>query len=232
VFYSQIMRIYPVVIAGLLASCVLAQQTPPVIGGISSTAPVEIDGTSMAPAPSWPLVDRDVVQTTTAPGMILTPDQNSITLLPGTAVRIRSLPPRQTWLFVREGGLSVDTKNTNVMVCAANRVFQPAGATRGSIQLDKSGSITRAVTNGSIAEIRVTSCGEELAAGMTGQAGPVAGGTATAPSPTGNRKNIAAALLAFGGSIGLSFFGGSPAVNCSAPGSCNFNPPPVSASGP
>lgn len=231
-FYSQIMRIYPVAVAGLLASGVFAQQTAPVIGGISSTAPVEIDGTSMAPAPSWPLVDRDLLQTTTAPGMILTPDQNSITLLPGTAVRIRTVPPRQTWLFVREGGLSFDTKNNNVMVCAANRVFQPATATKGSIQLDKSGLITRNVTSGSVAEIRVTACGEELAAGMTGQAGPVAGGTATPPTPPGNRRAIAAAIVAFGTTAGLSFFGGSPPVNCSAPGSCNFNPPPISPSGP
>lgn len=215
-----------------LAAIGSARQTPPIVGGISSTAPVEIDGTSMAPAPSWPLVDRDVVRTTSAPGLILTPDRNAINLLPGTTVRIRTIPPRQTWIFVREGGLSVETMNPGVMVCIANRVFQPSADAKGSLALDAVGAVSRSVTSGALTELRVTACNEQLAAGMTAPGGPVAGGTATAPSPAGNRAAIAAAAAGLAASAGLAFFGGAPAVNCGSGAGCNFNPPPVSPSGP
>lgn len=228
--YSQIMRLYPLTAIGFIAVSAWSQQTPQqIVGGITSTAPIAIDGTSMAPAPSWPLVDRDVVQTTSAPGKVITSDQNSVTLLPDTAVRVRKLPPRETWFFVRQGGVTLDTKNSDVRVCIANRVFQPAGPAKGSIQFDKAGAVTRTVTSGSIAELQANACGEEIAGGMTGSGNPVAGGTATAPSPTANRVTEAAALT---GLIGLFFTGGSPPINCSVPGACNFNPAPVSPSGP
>ncbi len=225
---------------GATAVCLLtlaasAQQKPDIVGEISSTAPIEIDGTSMAPAPSWPLVDRDVIRTTSAPGLILTPDRNRLTLMPDTSVRIRTLPTRQTWIFLREGGLAVDTDNRSVMICVANRVFQPSAPAKGSLTLEKNGSVVSNVTSGSLTELRVSACNDQLAAGMTGPANPVAGGTATAPSAAGSRAAIGAAAGGLTTSIILALIGDSGTPNnctSSSSAACNYNPPPVSASGP
>jgi len=209
---------------GILALSASAQQKPAIVGGVSSTAPIEIDGTSMEPAPSWPLVDGDVIKTTSAPGLILTPDQSAITMMPGTTVRVRALPAGQTWVFVREGALAIDAKNRNVLICVANRLFQPSGPAKGSLQLEKSGTVSETVTTGSLTELKGNSCNE--------QAGPVAGGTATATT-TNNRKLLAAALAAaLAGAIPAGFAAVNNAPACASSTGCNFNPPPVSASGP
>ena len=226
-FVGRLVSIFGVVV--LAAS---AQQTPKIVGEASSTAALEIDGTTMAPAPSWPLVDRDEVRTTSAPGLLLTPDRNAITLMPDTTVRVRVLPPSQTWIFLREGGLSVDTKNRSVFICVANRVFQPSASARGTLDLKKSGTVSSAVTSGSFTELKVSACGENLAQGMT--TGPVAGGTATPSGP--GLGTIAAAAGGFAaGGIATGFVaasGGSTSGTCTSSTGCNFNPVPVSPSGP
>jgi hypothetical protein len=209
---------------GILALTASAQQKTAIVGGVSSTAPIEIDGTAMEPAPSWPLIDGDVVRTTSAPGLILTPDQSAITLMPETTVRVRELPAGQTWVFVREGALSIDTKNRNILICVASRLFQPAGAAKGSIQLDKSGTVLQTVTAGSLTELKGNSCNEA--------AGPVAGGTATAPTTNNGKKAAAALALALVGVIPAGFAAASGPPACASSAGCNFNPPPVSPSGP
>lgn len=217
------MRLYRITTGiGILALTASAQQKPAIVGGVSSTAPIEIDGTQMEPAPSWPLVDGDVIRTTSAPGLILTPDQSAITMMPGTTVRVRTPSAGQTWVFVREGALSIDTKNRNVLICVANRLFQPSGPAKGSIQLEKSGTVS--VTAGSLAELKGNSCNEA--------SGPVAGGTATAPTAN-DRKALAAAIAAaLAGAIPAGFAAASGPPVCASSAGCNFNPPPVSPSGP
>jgi hypothetical protein len=219
------MRLYRIATGiSILALTASAQQKPAIVGGVSSTAPIEIDGTAMEPAPSWPLVDGDVIRTTSAPGLILTPDQSAITMMPGTTVRVRVLSAGQTWVFVREGALSIDAKNRNVLICVANRLFQPSGPAKGSLQLEKSGTVLQSVTAGSLAELKGNSCNET--------SGPVAGGTATAPTAN-DRKVLAAALAAaLLGVIPAGFAAASGAPACASSAGCNFNPPPVSPSGP
>jgi hypothetical protein len=178
----------------------------------------------MEPAPSWPLVDGDVIRTTSAPGLILTPDKSAITMMPGTTVRVRAVSAGQTWVFVREGALSIDTKNRNVLICAANRLFQPSGPAKGSLRLDKSGTVSQTVTAGSLGELKGNSCNEA--------SGPVAGGTATAPAANDRKKLAAALALALAGVIPAGFAAVSGTPVCASSSGCNFNPPPVSASGP
>ena len=51
--YSQVMRVHRIATGiSILALTASAQQKPAIVGGISSTAPIEIDvGTAMEPAP-------------------------------------------------------------------------------------------------------------------------------------------------------------------------------------
>jgi hypothetical protein len=215
------MRLYRIATGiSILALSASAQQKPAIVGGVSSTASIEIDGTAMEPAPSWPLVDGDVIRTTSAPGLILTPDQSAITIMAGTTIRVRALAAGQTWVFVREGGLSIDPKNRNVLVCAANRLFQPSGPAKGSIQLEKSGAVAQ---TGSLVELKGNSCNET--------SGPVAGGTATASTANDKRALAAAIAAALVAAIPAGFAAAS-GPPCASSAGCNFNPPPVSASGP
>jgi hypothetical protein len=233
--YSRIMRLFQITGAvGVLCLAAFAQQTPEIVGGVSSTAPIEIDGTSMAPAPSWPIVDRDLIRTTSAPGLILTPDQNAVTLMPGTTVRVRSIQPHQTWIFVRHGGVNVRTKNYGVVICIANRAFQPSAATAGSLKIDGAGRVTRTVESGLIGELPVSTCGEELAGGMVAlPPGTVAGGTASAAAASGAAaggvSSTVAGAIAAATSAGVATSIGvaSSASNSCASGGCNFNPTPV-----
>lgn len=212
----------------------LAQQAPDILGGVSSTARIEIDGTSMAPAPSWPIVDHDLIQTTSAPGLILTPDQNAVTLLPGTTARVRRIQAQQTWIFVRRGGVNVSTKNYGVRICIANRLFQPSAATTGTLKVDGSGRLTYMVRSGQIAELPVSACGEELVAGMiAAPAATVAGGTATATAgaaaaAAGGVSTAVATTAVIAPAVGLAASAGSvfSASSCASAG-CNFNPVPV-----
>jgi len=229
-------------VSGMLAIAASAQQAPEILGGISSTAPVEIDGTSMAPAPSWPVVDRDVIRTTSAPGLILTPDQNAITLMQATTVRVRAVVPHQTWVFVREGGLSVRTKNDGVLICMANRLFQSSASASGTLTLEKTGTITRSAQSGVIKELPVSACGEDLAAGMTASPpGAVAGGTASATTATGGTAahaggiaSAATIATAAGVSAGVATAIGVAGSTspCTSSTGCNFNATSVTPSTP
>jgi hypothetical protein len=219
---------------GILSLTALAQQTPEIVGGISSSAAVEIDGTSMAPAPSWPIVDRDLIRTTSAPGLILTPDQNAVTLMQGTTVRVRIIEPHKTWVLVRQGGVNVRTKNDGVLVCIANRLFQPSATATGTLNVDAAGKVTRTVSRGLITELPVSSCGEELATGMVSSPpGTVAGGTASPPAANAGSKALGTGI-AIGTAAGLAAaIGGVSAFGSScASAGCNFNPPSVTPSVP
>jgi hypothetical protein len=242
--YIRDMRLLRIVAAtGVLALTASAQQTPQVVGGVSSTAAVEIDGTPMAAAPSWPLVDRDLVRTTSAPGLILTTDQNAITLMRETAVRVRAIQPNQTWIFVHEGGLSVKTKNNRVLICIANRLFQPSESASGTLNLEKSGAVTRTVANGLLTELPVKACGDELAAGMVPlPAGAVAGGTAGTATATasaagaataaGVATTVASAVVSVGLATAVGIVSSAGSNSCASSSGCNFNPPPVTPSSP
>lgn len=250
--YIRVMTLFRVVaLAGILTLAVSAD-APDLVGGISSTAPVQIDGTSMAPSPSWPVVDKDVIGTTSAPGLILTPDQNAITLMQQTTVRVRTVLPRQTWVFVRQGGLSVTTKNNNVLVCIGKRLFQPSAAASGTLELDKSGTVTRHVTSGVLTELPGSPCGDELAAGLVSSpaSGAVAGGTASAAvaggtvaggTAAGSATAVATTVTAVAVSAGAAAAGlattvgaasSSSASSCTSSTGCNFNPTPVTPSSP
>jgi hypothetical protein len=237
----------------MVFALVCAAQKPNVAGTISSTASIEIDGTAMAPAPSWPLVDRDEVGTTSSPALLLTPDQNAITLAAQTKVRIRVLPEHQTWLYVREGGLSFETRTSNVLICMANHVFQPAAQTKGSLILEKSGLVTRRAARNAFNEKETRLCNEEgpinlltsgasagasgassggaVAGGTASGAATVAGGTAAGAATAGT--TIAAGVLAGSaaatGAVSAAGTVGSP---CTSGAGCNFNPVAVSPSTP
>jgi hypothetical protein len=241
--YSQIMRWLGVLAAiGMMAPAASAQQTPQVLGGVSSTAPVEIDGTSMAPSPSWPVVDHDLIRTTTADGLILTTDQNAITLMQGTTVRVRSIAPSQIWIFVREGGLSVKAKNDDIRICVSNRLFQPSASAAGTLTLEKSGKITQSVKSGLVRELPVSACGEDLAAGsVASPPGAVAGGTASATTAAGGTAahaggiaSAATIATAAGVSAGLATAIGVAGSTspCTSAAGCNFNATSVTPSSP
>jgi hypothetical protein len=221
------------VVTGICVLALAAAASPKrdIVGGISSTAPVEIDGTSMDPAPSWPVVDRDDVQTTSAPGLLLTPDRNAITLMPETGVRVRTSPTHQTWVFVRQGGVTVSTKNRSVLVCIGNRLFAPSASARGSLSLDRSGSVSRSVSSGVIEELNTSGCADQAAADTVQVAArPVAGGTASAGGGFGKAGIVSVAAVA--ASAGVTAGVAAASSPCASSTGCNFNPASISPSGP
>jgi hypothetical protein len=127
-----------------------------------------------------------------------------------------------------------------MLICIGNRLFVPETLAKGTLRLDKNGSVLQHLDSGVFAEQGARSCDDSgpgaFLTGVPGSAGGTAGaagGTAGAVQAGGitviNTGAIigagAASLVGVGVSVATGAF--TSASSCATAG-CNANPPPVS----
>ena len=217
-----------------------------VLGTIGSTSAVVIDGTAMSSTGSsaWPVVAGDEIATQ-APALLTTADHNLATFDAESRFRLNAVATtpaaeKQTYIFVRQGGLAFDARSSRLLICIGNRLFVPETLAKGTLRLDKNGSVLQHIDSGVFAEQGARSCNEDgPGTFLTGTPGPaggnagVAGGNAGAVPAGGvtvtNTRATVAAVAATLVGVGLAVATGAftSASSCATVG-CNANPPPVS----
>jgi hypothetical protein len=219
-----------------LASLTLASQgagnSSAVVGTISSSTPVTINGSEMQPsvAPSWPLAAQDEI-TTAGAALLQTANRDTLLLDANTRVRVNKIGATYQYIYVRQGGLEFDAKSGPVFVCVGNRLYVPASAARGSLRLDPANTVMASLDTGTFAQQGTRSCGPDPSADFLSGLPGTAGGTIGPPTglSTSAKTGIVAGALgaaAVGGILG--FMNGPPC----APGGCHFIPPSISPSAP
>jgi hypothetical protein len=227
----------PITIAAacVFGGCCLAQEPNKPMGAITSTKPVAIDGTSMSPtgSASWPVMERDEIATQ-APAMLTTGDHNVIVLDADTKIRLDAVSPvsgeaKQTYIFLRQGGLSFDAKTSRIYICAAARLFVPEVLSKGVVRLDATGAVSQSLASGVFAEQGKRSCTESgpgnFLTGVPGAAGgavgPAAGGASTAATVRAIALGVGVAVAAAASSFFSTSFNPNPApisaINPSSP---------------
>jgi len=238
----MVSRLTVVLVAAASVMTARPQATPAsVIGTISSTEPVSINGTAMAPAvPSWPLAARDEV-TTSAPSMLTTANRDLLTLDANDAARVNDAGNGSAYLYLRKGGLHFDASGGPVYICAGGLLFVPAKSAQGVVRLNASGAVDRSLERGSFVEQGTRSCGPDVPADFLSGLPSSAGGSVGTPGAAGGgvgpqvggltTKVIIGAGSAAALGLGLaSLFSGAP--TCTSANGCNFNPAGVSPSAP
>jgi len=224
-----------------------ADQASAVLGTIGSTSAVVIDGTAMSPTGSsaWPVVATDEIATQ-APALLTTADHNLVTFDPESRFRLNAIATtpagaeKQTYIFVRQGGLAFDARSSRMLICIGNRLFVPETLAKGTLRLDKNGSVLQHLDSGVFAEQGARSCSDSgpgvFLTGVPGPAGGnagAAGGTAGAApaggiTVTNTRAVIGAAAASLVG-VGVAAATGAftSSSSCATVG-CNANPPALS----
>src|SRR5580658_10006011 len=129
-------------VLGIVAACLLMggnANGPSVVGTISSSAPITINGSEMSPsaAPSWPLVSKDEI-TNSAPALLQTAGRDLITLDANSKARVSQAGNGFEYIYIRQGGLRFDTRTGPVYVCIGGRLYVPSKSARGTLRLDSS----------------------------------------------------------------------------------------------
>jgi hypothetical protein len=243
----------------LFALGTVAYAASSVIGAITSASPVNIDKTLMSPlaAPSWPVVEQDEIEASTAPAYLVTSEKNRVTLDPGAIVKARRAEHGDLYLYLRRGGLVFNVRAKRIYICAGGSLFVVKSSSSGAVRMDESGKVTDRMDAGKFEEKGKRGCNDQgvlvyltgAAAGGAGAAGAAAGG-ATAGGAAASGAGAVAGATAAGsaaaasGALAAGAAGaaaaGATASSFAATGSnspcgsagCNFNPPPVSTSGP
>jgi hypothetical protein len=220
------------VIPAIVAASAFAGQTaptPPVIGTISSTAPVTINGTEMSPsaAPSWPLASRDEISTS-APARLQTTDRDVLLLDTNSKVRISAAGNGDAYLYIRQGGAHFDARTGPIYVCIADHLYVPAKSAAGSLKLDASGSVAVTLERGAFAEQGTRACGQDIGPDFLSGLPKAAGGTLGPPAGGGLSTNDKIAIGVFTAAAASAPFW----LSSSCGHSCNSNPPSISPSVP
>lgn len=221
------------------ASVVLAGPgAAPVIGTISSSMPIAINGTEMLPtaAPSWPLVDKDEVSTE-GPALLHTVNRDDVTFGAQTRARISTTGNGFEYIYVREGGLQFDASQGPVFVCIGGRLYVPNKSAKGTLRLNQSQNVAASLEKGTFAEQGARPCGADFSAsyltGLPKAAGGAAGGGIGGTNAGNNVAIGVAAGAVVGAGLGaLGMFNSSSPNSCTSSSGCNFNPPPISPSSP
>lgn len=221
------------ILVAAVASAIIAapQSSSPVVGTISSTEPITINGSATSPsaAPSWPLAARDEIATT-APALLQTADRNVLRFEANSKARIGSAGNGLAYIYVREGGVHFNARTGPVYICIGDRLFIPAKSAQGTLKLDQSGSAASSLESGVFVEQGTRACMPDVPADFLSGLPKAAGGSIGPQATAGgglNKRNtaitIAAAALA-----GTAFLFSSPP--CALAAGCNFNPAPISPS--
>jgi hypothetical protein len=223
------------ILATVAVSALLARTdpSPSVVGTVSSSAPITINGTEMSPslAPSWPLAPKDEI-TNSAPALLQTAGRDSLTLDANSKVRVDATGKGSDYIYVRQGGLRFDAGTSPVYVCIAGHLYVPAKSSRGSLRLNPSGSVDISLERGVFSEQGTRQCGPDFSSDFLSGLPKAAGGTAGA-APGGvstSTKIIIGATVASAAVAATAFLYSS--APCASPNGCNFNPAPISLNQP
>jgi hypothetical protein len=220
------------ILATVAVSALLARTdpSPSVIGTISSSAPITINGTEMSPslAPSWPLAPKDEI-TNSAPALLQTAGHDSLTLDANSKVRIDATGNGSDYIYVREGGLRFDAGAGPIYVCIAGHLYVPSKSSKGSLRLNPSGSVDSSLESGVFSEQGTRQCGPDFSGDFL-KGLPKAAGGAVGAAPGGLSTGAKITIGAAAAVSGLAFlFSSAP---CALPNGCNFNPAAISPSQP
>jgi hypothetical protein len=222
------------VLAAAVASAMIAapQSSSSVVGTISSTDPITINGSATSPsaAPSWPLAAKDEIATT-APALLQTTDRNAVRFDADSKARISSAANGSAYLYVRQGGIHFDARTGPLYICMADRMYIPAKSAQGVLRIDQSGTVVVNLESGTFVEQGTRMCGPDVPPDFLTGLPQAAGGSIGPPPAAGggiNKRNLAIAAAAVAASIGASHF--ASLSSCATPGGCNFNPASISPS--
>jgi hypothetical protein len=227
----MISRVTILVVAVASAMSAAPQSSSSVVGTISSTEPITINGSTTSPsaAPSWPLAARDEVATT-APALLQTTDRNAVRFDADSKARVGSAGNGMAYLYVRQGGVHFNTRTGPIYICIADRLYIPAKSAQGVLRLDRSGSAVVSLESGTFAEQGTRTCGPDVPPDFLSGLPQAAGGSIGPPPTVGagiNKRNLAIGLSAVAAAVIYSNF--APGL-CGSPGGCNFNPASISPS--
>jgi hypothetical protein len=227
-----LLRVSILAVAVAFASMAAPQDTSSsVVGTISSTQPITINGSEMSPsvAPVWPLAARDEI-TTSAPALLRTVDRNTITFDALSKARIGAAGNGLTYIYVRQGGLHFNTTTGPVFICVGDRLFVPAKSAQGILRIDQGGTVVSNLESGVFAEQGTRACQQDVPPDFLSGLPRAAGGTIGPPAQPGlNRTTTAITAAAAAAVVATAFFSSAP---CASPNGCNFNPPSISPSQP
>lgn len=218
-------------VAVVFATITALQGSSAVLGTISSTEPIDINGSEMSPsaAPTWPLAAHDEI-TTSAPAMLQTTDRDVLTLDAHSKARIDAAGNGLAYIYVRQGGVRFNARTGPVYICIGDRLFVPAKSAQGRLRLDPSGSVVRLLESGVFAEPGARACGPDVSADFLNGLPRAAGGT-IGPAPGGGLTTSTRIVSGVAAVLAGTAFLFSPSPCASANG-CNFNPASISPSQP
>ena len=226
-------RVVIFVAAVACATMAAPQDSSSVVGTISSTQPITINGSEMSPsvAPVWPLAARDEI-TTQAPALLRTTDRNVLTFDALSRARIGAAGNGSAYIYVRQGGVRFNAATGPVYICIGDRLFVPAKSAQGILRIDQSGTVVSRLDSGVFAEQGTRACAQDVPADFLSGLPRAAGGTIGPPAQGGltSRATVAGVSAVAAGVAGTAFFFSGPP--CASANGCNFNPPPISPSQP
>jgi hypothetical protein len=211
-------------VLGIVAAWLLTAANA-VVGTISSSAPININGSDMSPslAPFWPLASKDEIANS-APALLQTAGRDLITLDANSKARIDEAGGFE-YLYIRQGGLGFDARTGPIYVCIGGHLYVPSKSARGSLRLDTSGAVDSRLERGVFAEQGTRACGPDFSGDFLSGLPKAAGGSVGAQPgglSTGAKIGIGAAAIA--GSLGFLV----SSAPCGSPNGCNFNPTSIS----
>lgn len=196
-----------------------------VVGTISSTAPVTINGSEMSPtvSPSWPLVAKDEIATTAA-ALLQTSNRDRLILDANTRARIGTAGGALQYIYIRQGGLQFDTQAGPVYICMAGHLYVPAKSSKGILRLQTNNSVGASLDSGAFTQQGTRSCPPDastdflagLPPGAAGGAIGGAGGISTA-----GKIAVGVSVAAGAGAAAAGFLSSSnsppPCTSCAIP---------------
>jgi hypothetical protein len=229
----MIRRVIILVATAASATMAAPQNAPSIVGTISSTEPITINGSAMSSsaAPSWPLAARDEIATA-GPSLFQTADRNVVRFEANSKARISSAGNGLTYIYVREGGVHFNARTGPIYICIGDRLFIPAKSAQGILKVDQSGSAASNLERGVFAEQGTRACAQDVPADFLSGLPQAAGGSVGGPGggfTTSAKISTAVTVVAAVVAGTASLFSSAP---CGSPNGCNFNPPAISPSQP
>jgi hypothetical protein len=175
---------------------------------------------------SWPAMELDEIATQ-APTLLTTSDHDVVILDSATKIKLNSVSlaaggAKQTYIFIRQGGLTFDAKSSRILICAGGRLFVPETLSKGVVRVEANGSVSQSLTSGVFAEQGKRACTDAgVGDFLTGVPGAAGGVTTSTGAAVGG--SIALRTVAIG--VGSAAATGVAAYTAA---SSNTNPPPIS----
>jgi hypothetical protein len=228
--YNQHVKLAAAFLLVACGSVIYGADEPSVIGSVTSTSPIIIDRTSMSPAaaPSWPVVDRDEIETTTDAAFLVTPERNRVVLYPGAIVNSRRTESGELYVYLRKGGLSFNVRSRRIYICAGGSLFVAKSPTSGVVRVEESGGVFDRLDTGKFEEKGKRVCNEQgvvaiITGGVAGAAGSAGiAGAGSAGAGAAGAGAAGAGAAGAGAAVGGAAVSGATAAGSLAAGAASI----------